>query len=746
MKKLAALVLLFLGAVPLFGLSAHPEVPVSAAELAPSPYTRHAQIATDGETYVAVWTDYRSTPVSTYAGRVRADGTLLDPVGIRVAPDSQAGAVIWSGSMFLIAYLQQGMVTVRTFSADGVLGDPIPLFGNYVLPDIYQMRMATNGDSVLLVTSDATAALLDLDGQKRRQISLPWVVAQRGLGVAAAGSTYLAAAGTSTGALKTQIVTAAGDFGASAVLEKDRDFLGAEVASDGERFLVAWSRGNLYAQFVTREGAAVEPVLALTVDDPVERYTHAVTSLVRRGDEYLLVYQTWQGAPFDTMRLGDDGQNRGPLLTGSGGTIADIVLNGEGGAVLGHEANILSVAFFDPGVPAPLHDRTRVSIAGKRQRELRLASDGGGLAAAWVAVLDWNDTDIMLSRPGSPAVMVDAAGGKLIDTVFESGTIWVLWQREEQLYARRFTQALQAIDAAPVLIGELPGDADDIELAAAAGGGAVAVVHNVPLGSYGEEPEDAAHIGAHILRGTASGIDVVETAVASESGYDRLPRVAWGGDAFTVVWANATGYYIYTRREGGGIAANDRASSYKPDDRILMARVSATGALLDRNPSEIARGKHLHALAIAGGVVAWQTYRTPDLSSRQLMYAAPAVRNAAVVELGGEDMLFGAFASDDGGFLLTRAKALDTTTLVPEVLTLDASLAVTAEIGLPSIRVDIMVLAMYPAVNPYDADAIGGPMRAAGYTRIAEDEYGHANRAYVRRLVDTPRRRALRLR
>ncbi|HEX6099876.1 MAG TPA: hypothetical protein VF432_26420 [Thermoanaerobaculia bacterium] len=743
MKKLPVLLLLLLGAVPLFSLSVQRETPVSATELAPTPYARHAQIATDGETYVAVWTDYRSTPISAYAGRVRADGTLLDPVGIRVAPNSQAGAVIWSGETFLIAYLQEGMVKVRTFSPDGVLGEPIELFGSYVLTESYQVRMATNGDSVLLITSDATASLLELDGRERRQISFPWVHAQRGLGVAAAGSTYLVAVGASTGSLRTQIVTAEGDFGASRVLQQNMTTNGVEVASDGERFLVAWSRGNLHAQFVTREGVPVEPVLALTAVDPVQFYTHAITGLVRRGGEYLLMYQTWEGAPFDTMRLGDDGQNRGPLLTGFGGPLTDIVLNGEGGAVLGHEANILSVAFFDAGAPAPLRNRTRVSIAGKRQREIRLASDGGGLAAAWVAVLDWDDTDIMLSRPGSPAVMVDAAGGKLIDTVFESGTIWVLWQRETKLYARRFTQALQPIDAEPVLFGEVL-EGDDVELAAAAGGSAVAVVYNVPLDGYGYEPEEEAHIGAYVLRGTAAGIGVTATPIASEPGYDRLPRVAWGGDTFTVVWANATGYYISARREGGGIGTNDRSSSYKPDDRILMARVAASGALLDTNPREIARSKHLHALAIADGVLVWQTYRTPDLSSRQLMYAARAVPNATVVELGGEDMLFGAFASDSGGFLLTRARVLDSSTLAPEVLTLDASLAVTARIGLQLISVDIMYLSMYPEVNPYDADVIGGPMRAIGYARIAEDEYGHANRVYVRRLVDTPRRRALR--
>lgn len=734
MRILLAAVLI-LCAVPLLALGVLPEVPVSPAELAPTPFTRHQQIASNGDTYVAVWTDYRISPRATYAARLRADGTLLDRVGILVAPNSQAGAVIWSGSAFLIAYLQEGMVTVRALSPDGVLGDPIEVFGNYVLPEVYRMRMATNGDSVLLVTSDATAAILGPEGHERRQISFPWLFAQRGLGVAAAGSTYLVAVGTHDGFLKTQIVTAEGDFGATQVLMSNVEWYGAEVASDGDRFLVAWARGNLYAQFVTREGVPVETPLALTALEPVYFYSHTVTRLVRRGDEYLLVYRTWGGAPFDTMRLGNAGEKRGPLLTGFEGEVVDIVTDDGRGAVLGSDdTSVLSAAFFDGGSPAELRNRTPVAISGKQQAQVRLARMDDGFAAAWV--VEQRDAAVMLSRgPASNPVVVAAGRARLIDVVFESSAIWVLWidEEEDDVYVRRFTSRLEAIDPQPVLFAESTNWAGDVS--AAAGGGVVVVVHNGRPGPFGLEPEGP-HIGAHILRGIPIGIDTTEVGVASVDGFDRLPAVAWTGNAFLVAWANATDYYPPLRT----IRVDDVGSPYKPDDRILAVRMTPTGELLDADPLEVTRSKSLHALSVAGTALAWQTYETPNFSSRRHTYAARAVANAPVADLGGEDTYFGAFASDDGGFLLTRARQLDSTTLQPEILRIDASLAVTETVQLQPMTVNFI----YFPPNPFDVDLIGGPLRTIGYSRIAGDDYGQTRRIFLRRLAEVQRRRALR--
>ncbi len=704
------------------------EIPIGPAELAPSRFTMGAHLATSGEMYVAVWTDYRSFPGATYASRFRADGTRLDRVGIRVAADSRAGAVLWNGSAFLIAYQHAGMITVCTLSPDGVLGEPIELFATDNVETSFRMRLATNGDSVLLVTADSNGALLDPDGRERREIAFPWSFAQNGLGVAAAGSTYLVAAGRHNNELKTQMVMADGELGASHVL-MDTVRFGVDVASDGERFLVAWARGNLYAQFITGEGAPVEAPMALTALHPVFASSHSVTRLIRRGGEFLLLYTADGGAPYDTLRLGDDGGKRGPLLTGGYGPIADVASHDGGGAVVGTHTEVLSAAFFDAGAPTALRNATPAALAGRAQSQIRLARIDGGFVAAWRGE---NDVpELLLSRgPGSTPVLVVADYASLIDVVVEDGVIWVLWTAWEHVHARRFTTALEAIDAQPVVVAQN----DNTDYAAAAGGGAVVLVRN-HLHHGGAEPAGP-DIEAQVLRATATGIDVTTTEIASLDGFDRLPAVAWTGDAFLVAWANATDYYPPLRT----IRVDDVSTPYKPDDRILAVRMTATGELLDADPLEVARSKSLHALSIVDTTLAWQTYETPNFSSRRHTYAARAVANAPVVDLGGEDTYFGAFTADDGGYLLTRAGQLDSTTLQPEIVRIDASLTVTETIQLQPITVNFI----YPPPNPFDVDLIGGPLRTIGYSRIAGADYGHTRRIFVRRLAETHRRRALR--
>jgi len=717
MRKLLG-ALLVLAAVPVLAINALPEVPISPAEVAPIRGASEGRIATNGELYVAAWTDLRSGQ-ATYAARLRADGTLLDPLGIRIAPNSQLGAVIWSGSAFLIAYLEQGMVKVRALSPDGVLGDPIDMFANYVLPQTYFMKMAANGDSVLLVTSEANGAILGPDGHQRRKLTFPWLFAQRGFGVATAGTTYLVAAGTHDELLKTQIVTADGDFGASTT-QAENIWGGLDVASDGNRFLVVWARDNAaHAQFVTREGALVEPKIALT-DQQAQGL--AVTRLVRRGDEYLFAYRT--SSRDQTLLLGNDGEKRGTIPISLPGAISDVVFPYGGlGAVIGFdEVPILSVAFFDGGV---LREPAHVPISGKRQTDVRLASVTGGIVTAWT-FREYPQFEVWLSRgPGSTPVVVARVDepfnrARLIDAVVQDDTIWVVWIGEQDfLYVRRYTLALQPIDSTPVLIHD-----DSLEdVSVAAGGGTIAIVRNEPLWSGLEPPPP--HVVVHVLRGIGSGIEKKTTAVASIDGYDRLPSIAWNGNVYVIAWANALGFWY--------------PSEYKLDDRIVMMHMTASGELLDANPIEIARSAHIDALGVANGAVAWQTYQTPDhLTARRHTYAACAIADATVVDLGGEDTFFGAFTADTNGFLLVRAKTDDSSTVVLELLTLDANLAVTSATELRPISAEPLG---YPLTLTFDADVIPG---AIAYSRLTGEDYGHNRRIFVRRLADM-RRRALRL-
>ena len=726
MRFLLVAALLF-RAIPAFALAATPEIPLSPAELAPTSSV-DAKIATNGAIHVAVWSDFRNGK-STYAARLRADGTLLDRVGIRIAQDSQAGAVIWSGSTFLIAYLEEGMVTVRSLSPDGILGEPIEVFGNYVLAPSYSMKMATNGDSVLLVTSDATAAILGPDGHERRQISFPWLFAQRGFGVAAVGSTYFVAAGTSDGHMKTQIVKADGDFGTA------HTFLGEEVggldvSSDGKRFLTAWGRaGNVYLQFTTPDGEPDGSKINLSMKE-WETAGAGIVRLVRSWHEYVLVYHK-AGEP-GMLRLDDLGNGKpAPLTRDFTGMVADVALYGlNSGVLVGREADVLTAAVFDGTPPSIVRKRTTVSVAGKRQLDVRLARVADGIVSAWTSHNEPNSAVLLSRGPGSePLVVAESTAHprlRLIDVVNDNGTIWVIWIHDRKLYVRRYTPALQALDPEPVYVIADLGSADTLDFAAAAGGGAVVIVRNETPEALWLEPFGP-HVVAHVLHGTANGIDQQTVGLASVPGHDRLPAIAWNGSAFEIAWANATNLY-------------QPQSLYYPDDRIYLVRMSAAGQVLTPDPIEIVRTAHLDALRIANGWIVWQTYQTPDLSSRRHTFAVRAAANATVVDLGGVDTYFGALAADNGGYLLTRARFIDETTIAPEVVTLDANLAVTSTLQLEPITVETI----WWFANSFDAAIAGGPMRTIAYSRIGSEDYGHVRRLFVRRLTDTPRRRALR--
>lgn len=743
MRMVLAAVLILHG-LAAFAFAVQSEVPISPAELLPVPSysVDDFHLATNGEIYVAVWFDRRSSPVATYAARLRPDGTLLDRVGIRVGEGGDAGAVVWTGSAFLIAYLDGGVeggtVKARTLTPDGILGEAFPLFTTERPASDFRMRLASNGESVLLVTNESNGALLDVDGRKLRDMDFGWTFGGS-FSVGAAGSTYLVVASRHDGDLKTRIVTAEGELGASHVL-MDTVRGGSAVASDGNRFLVSWARGNLYAQFLTVDGTPVDQPIPLTNLPNVHAGSHFVSRLLRRGNEYVLLYRR-EAAPHETLRLGNDAAKLGPLFTDPLVPVGEVVTqDGAGaGAVLGiTEQSGLTAAFFDAGAPAALRNPTPVTFAGRHQSLVRLARVQGGFAAAWRSD-GIGEPELYLSRgPGSAPVLVTREYAVLIDVVFESGALWVVWVRpsddgEAGVYTRRYTPALQSIDAQPILVTDESPLAD---FAVAAGGGVVVVARNHPHDSYAEPA--GPHIEAHILRATAGGVTVENVGIASRTGLDRLPAVEWDGSAFLIAWANATAPSYFG---AGGIAANDRDDGTRPDDRILARRMNTAGQLLGP-VIEVAVTRRVDALELANGIAVWQTYQAPVLSLKRHTYAARVAANAAVADLGGEDTLFGAVAPDDGGgFLLTRAKRIDAMTVAPELVQAGPDLAIARSVALAPIPVNVF----FDYDNPYDADVIGGPMRMLGYARVAGAEYGHQQRIVVRRIAETARRRGVRI-
>ena len=89
--------------------------PVSTPTLDEPPETRSVPELTAGTAgYLATWTDARSGATVLLAARVAADGSVLDPTGIVIAPVPSPADVIWNGERYLVFFPYGPDLAVRS--------------------------------------------------------------------------------------------------------------------------------------------------------------------------------------------------------------------------------------------------------------------------------------------------------------------------------------------------------------------------------------------------------------------------------------------------------------------------------------------------------------------------------------------------------------------------------------------------------------------------------------------------------
>jgi hypothetical protein len=82
------------------------EVPITSPTLGPAALMQYgAAAASDGDGYLAVWTDGRANRAETRATRVTRDGDVLDPTGI-VLPMTERPDIVWTGNSYLLVWGQ----------------------------------------------------------------------------------------------------------------------------------------------------------------------------------------------------------------------------------------------------------------------------------------------------------------------------------------------------------------------------------------------------------------------------------------------------------------------------------------------------------------------------------------------------------------------------------------------------------------------------------------------------------------
>lgn len=139
---IAALALLL--SVALFGAT---EIPVVTDIVLNEPPDSRSSLAlaSDGDGYLAVWADFRASRPALIATRIRSTGEVLDPTGIFIAPHDSQASIVWNGERYLVFFVGDGALRMRTIDRDGVISGPLML-----IEHVLEAAMATNGSRILV--------------------------------------------------------------------------------------------------------------------------------------------------------------------------------------------------------------------------------------------------------------------------------------------------------------------------------------------------------------------------------------------------------------------------------------------------------------------------------------------------------------------------------------------------------------------------------------------------------------------
>ncbi|MBZ4416704.1 hypothetical protein [Myxococcus sp. RHSTA-1-4] len=238
-------------------------------------------VAYGGGKYLVAWEDVREGNV--YATRVKPDGTLLDPEGIRLNPLPGAGgqpAIAYDGTNFVVVWdTGDGASGIRVSPRGEVIGE---LFEVFYSGDVFGPVDIACGREMCLVTYEVTAD--DADDI--------WMTRMRPDGTV----------------LETRSLS-----------DSDRDADSAAVAWNGREFLVVWgdTRGgdldarNIHGARVLPDGTILDPGGRPLVSVPGDQRTPDV---VWTGRRFLVVWSDNRGGDYDVYgaRVRSDGRVEDP--------------------------------------------------------------------------------------------------------------------------------------------------------------------------------------------------------------------------------------------------------------------------------------------------------------------------------------------------------------------------------------------------------------------------------------------------
>ena len=580
------------------------------------------RVTHDGTNYVAVWQDYRNVKTSSwdiYGARVSASGKLLDTAGILIssAPGHQQAPQVGSGKGTSLVVWQDYR-------------------NNATYPDIYSARVSSAGtvlDPKGLAISTASSY----------QYS-PSVTFGGGLFLVV-WQDYRKGAYADIFGARVSLAGALQDTGGISISTATRHQYSPSVTYGGGYFFVAWtdyrksaSYPDVYGARLTANGALQD---ASGIPISVAAYHQSSPSVAFGGINYFVVWQDYR----DYKK-----------------TAWDVY-----GARVSTSGNLQDAS----GIP--------ISKAASHQLYPSVAHDGSGYLVAWQDYRTSSTTsyDIYGSRVSTAGVVQSSAGTGIAYAVGDqqypsvaagASGFFVVWEDQRNsasikndIYGARVTSTGTVMDPAGLLVSSAANN--QLSPAVAHDGTNYLVVWQ----DYKSYTVSANDIHGALVSAKGVLISKSGVSVATSTGDQLAPAVAFGGQKYLVVWQDKGDIYgaqvdksgklmhpsgvplctaannqlapaVAAGKSGYLVAWQDHRKSTTYAD-IYGVRVNTYGGLVDSKAIAIGAAPYSQerpALAFDGTnyLVVWQDARTSSFSSWDI-YGARVSQAGTVLDTTG---------------------------------------------------------------------------------------------------------------
>ena len=595
-----------------FGKNVFAEIPLGVTKLGPAPNGKlEPAIASDGRDFFAVWRDARTGRSEEVLGaRIAADGTVLDPTGIRLgsARPVHAPRVIFLGNAYQVFWSTwstqtgSGQLWMTRVGRDGnVLAPPRAIAEG---PSLLGSYVATNGRIAVAAyvgeTSDSPVGTaihtvaLDAEGNVLgHQHLTPPDVNRYHLSVTAIGDQFLAV-WNSFHVASSQIegvrLNADGER-----IDTVPQILGAgydaEIAGDGTYTLavIRHAAGNDLS-FATRlirndldwvSTARSIPNGAFLSDAQVLR--HGAGYLVVATESHvdtralLMMRVDAEGSPTfasSIALLPVSGVNASPRMASNGSEVMVVWVESNDSATQGY----VRAQRVDPNALAARGPRIEVARSAQRQSIHDVATDGTTLVV-------WAEDDLLLAQRGSDAPIELARGTQLSPArvVFDGTSFIVAWSnRADSTVNVRFLDRTTGLGPQLTEATHTPGT--------------VALVTNATSTLLAWSRGESRQIVAMSIGRQTRTFETAQRPISPDSMRAEWPAAAWNGTNFLVAWseleyvANDDSFFGggYESQRIRGTRVDRTLVPLDPASRVLadMPEVRDSGALLASNRRE----------------------------------------------------------------------------------------------------------------------------------------------------------------